>query len=371
MEAVRRPDRRDVGLPVAILVVGALELASLRTEGWLASIGLEAVAAGILVFRRTHTLLAPVAAVPLLLIPLTGTAMDEAATPILFFVLVMYSLGRYLGLRGGLAALAVTLGLVSAHFGFDRDDNGWTDLVFVMSLAVPPYVFGRISRKLAEQARLLAQQHEQIRAQATRDERDRIARELHDVIAHSVSAMVVQTAAAQELLATEPRRAAELLETVAESGRGALAETGRLLHLIRDDADELGLRPAPGLGDLPALLEGFREQGLALDVHLALPEAPLPGGIDVSAYRLVQEALTNALKHGSGTVDLTVDSTADALRIAVANPLAADSGPGSGLGLQGMAERVGMLGGRLVHGPNGDGRFHLEATIPLPAGAAS
>jgi signal transduction histidine kinase len=368
---VRRLGWRDLALPAALLVVGALELASLRTEGWVASIGLEALSAIVLVFRRTHTILMPLAAVPLFVIPLTGTQMDEAAAPIFFYILAIYSLGRYLSLRGGLIAVVVTLGLVFADFRFDADDNDWTDLVFILSLAVPPYVFGRISRKLSEQATLLAQQQEQIRDQATRDERDRIARELHDVIAHSVSAMVVQTAAAQELLATDPDRAAQLLETVASTGREALAETGRLLHLIRDDSDELGLRPAPGLSDLPELVDGFRERGLAVDAHLALPVDPLPGGIDVSAYRLVQEALTNALKHGSGSVDLTVDTDGDQLRIACANALAAHPGHGSGLGLQGMAERVGLLGGRLAYGPNGDGRFHVEATIPLPAEATT
>jgi signal transduction histidine kinase len=359
-----------VWVPAALLLLGALELATLRSEGWLPSIGLEAIAAIALVFRRVHpAVAAPVASIALVLIPLTGTEMQEAATPILFYILGIYSLGRYLRLRGGLIALAVTLGLVFADFGFDPDDNDWTDLVFVLSLAIPPYVFGRITRKLAEQAVLLKEQQEQIRDQAARDERDRIARELHDVIAHSVSAMVVQTAAAQDLLPEDPERASELLRSVAGTGREALAETGRLLHLIRDDADELGLRPAPGLGDVAELVDGFRDRGLAVDATLQLPSTPLPGGVDVSAYRVVQEALTNALKHGTGQVRLTVDATDDLLRIACDNGVAAHGGPGSGLGLQGMAERVAMLGGQLEHGLNGDGRFHLEATIPVRRGA--
>ena len=133
--------------------------------------------------------------------------------------------------------------------------------MFVLSLAIPPYFFGRISRRLAEQSELLARQSEQLRDQAVRDERDRIARELHDVVAHSVSAMVVQTAAAQDLVHTDPAKAAQLLASVAETGRRALAETGRLLHLVRDDADELGLSPAPGLADVPALVESFRTAG--------------------------------------------------------------------------------------------------------------
>ena len=156
-------------------------------------------------------------------------------------------------------------------------------------------------------AELLAQQPEQIRDQAVRDERDRIARELHDVIAHSVSAMVVQTAAAQDLVRIQPDRAAELLESVAEAGREALAETGRLLHLLRDEADELGLRPVPGLADVPGAGRDVPRGRAGGRASVDLPERPVPGGVDVSAYRVVQEALTNALKHGAGPVRLSVD----------------------------------------------------------------
>jgi signal transduction histidine kinase len=359
---------RDCWLPALLLLVGVLELSTVRTDGWVASMGLESVAALILVFRRAYPVFAtPLSALALIAIPLTGTQMDEVATPIFFYVLGIYSLGRYLGARSGIVVLAVTLGLVFADFGFDPADNDWTDLVFVLSLAVPPYVFGRISRKLAEQAELLARQQEQIRDQAVRAERDRIARELHDVIAHSVTAMVVQTAAAQDLVRSQPDRAAELLDAVAATGRDALAETGRLLHLVRDDSDELGLQPAPGLHDVPALVDRFRGDGLAVEADLELPARQVPGSIEVSAYRVVQETLTNALKHGDGGVDLTVTSSPHELRIASSNAAKATAGQGSGLGLQGMAERVGVLGGQLRHGRNGDGRFRLEVTIPLRA----
>ncbi len=356
---------RDAAVPAALLLLGAAELATLRTTGWLPSTGLEALAALALVFRRTHPLVAvPVVAAALIVIPMTGTQMDEAAAPIFFYVVGIYSLGRYLSPRGGLVALVVTLALVFADFGFDPEDNDWTDLVFVLSLAIPPYVFGRISRRLAEQSALLARQSEQLRDQAVRDERDRIARELHDVVAHSVSAMVVQTAAAQDLVRTDPAKAEQLLESVADTGRRALAETGRLLHLVRDDADELGLSPAPGLRDVPALVESFRDGGLDVQARLDLPGAPVPGGVDVSAYRVVQETLTNALKYGVGPVRLSVDAADDPVRISCSNQLGVRQANGSGLGLQGMAERVGLLGGTLRHGERGD-RFEVDVVIPV------
>jgi signal transduction histidine kinase len=222
---------------------------------------------------------------------------------------------------------------------------------------------------LAEQSELLERQSELLRDQAVRDERDRIARELHDVIAHSVSAMVVQTAAAQDLVRSSPDRALTLLESVAETGRRTLAETGRLLHLVRDEADELGLQPAPGVDDLPALVEEFRAAGLDVDARLDLPGTPLPSGVDVSAYRVVQEALTNALKHADGTARLTVASDASALRIRCVNRVGPGTGAGSGLGLTGMAERVALLGGTLAQGRTDD-RFEVDAVIPLPAAVA-
>lgn len=197
-----------------------------------------------------------------------------------------------------------------------------------------------------------------------RAERDRIARELHDVIAHSVSAMVVQTAAAIDLVHTDPARAEQVLKVVADTGRQALSETGRLLHVIRDDVDELGLKPAPGLADLEQLVEHFRASGLDVDLRVEEPLPSLPVGIDVSAYRIAEEALTNALRHGNGEVTLRVRPTDDGVAIRVSNP-GSDlrSSAGSGLGLRGMAERVGLLGGTLTHGSR-NGRFELHATLP-------
>jgi signal transduction histidine kinase len=358
-------------VPSLLLALGAAELAWLGSDGWVVATGLEALAALCMVFRRSHAALAvPAAAIALMLIPSAGTRMEDVATPIFFYVLGMYSLGRYLTLRGAALVFVVTMALLLVDFTYDPADNDPTDAVFIASLAVPPWVFGRISRRLAEQTALIARQSEQLRDAAVREERDRIARELHDVIAHSLSAMVVQTAAAQDLVRRDPDRAAGLLQAVADTGRATLAETGRLLHLIRDDSDELGLSPAPGLAQLPALLDSFRGSGLEVEATLAPPAGPLPGGVDVSAYRVVQELLTNALKHGAGSVRLEVSASGGTLRISCANPVARSAGDGSGLGLQGVAERVSVLGGRLDP-RRSDGRFVVDVEIPLPAEAGA
>jgi signal transduction histidine kinase len=336
---------------------------------------LQTGAAVLLVWRRSWPLIvATTAAALLLLIPVIGPQLDELAAPILIDVLICYSLGRWVANLAGLVGIALLLVMVLGVYVFiDARSHDFTDVVFVASLALPPYVFGRITRKLAVQSKQLARQQALIRDEAARAERDRIARELHDVIAHSLSAMVVQTAAAQDLVLRSPDHAAVLLRSVADTGRKALQETGRLLHLIRDDVDELGLRPAPGLADVPELLETFRDSGLEVKAELALPSVPLAGGIDVSVYRVVQELLTNALKYADGPALLCVQSASDRLRISCANsvgssPLAA----GSGLGLQGMAERVAVLGGgTLDRSRSADGQFVVDVDIPLARQATS
>jgi signal transduction histidine kinase len=359
---------RDAWLPALLVALGAAELATLGTHGWVESIGLEAVAALLLVFRRRlPAVVVPLSALPLTMVPLTGTEMNEAAAPILFYILGMFSLGRWLRFRPGVAVLVVVLGPVYVQsMVTDPRSQDWTDVVFVLSLTVPPFIFGRIVRRLDEQGRLLAAPQEVIRDQAVQAERDRIARELHDVIAHSVSAMVVQATAAQDLLRTHPERAAELLEAVTDTGRSALAETGRLLHLVRDEEGEIGLSPAPSITDLPELIQSFHDDGgLEVNTELQMPGAPLPGGVDVSTYRVVQEALTNALRHGAGQVRLRVTATPKSVHISCTNPVGTTNGDGSGLGLRGMAERVDLLGGSMDTSRTPGGCFALDVTLPV------
>ena len=369
VEAHVRTGWRDALLPAVLFVLGAAELATLGTDGWLASVAIEALAAALLVFRRSHPLVvAPAAALSLTLIPLTGTAMDEASTPILFIVLAVFSLGRWAEARiGGVVLFVLLLMVLFATAELDPTRENWTDVMFIASLGVPPFIFGRIVRRLDEQKQLLAAQQEVIREQAVLGERDRIARELHDVIAHSISAMVVQTAAAQDLLRSRPDRAAQLLQSVADTGRAALAETGRLLHLVRDEDGELGLEPAPSVRDVPTLVESLRGNGRELHAELDLPEEPLPSGVDVSAYRVVQEALTNAMKHADGPVRLRVATTPDSLQIHCANRAGSTPGDGSGLGLRGMAERVSLLGGTMHSERTTSGEFVLDVAFPRTA----
>jgi signal transduction histidine kinase len=361
----------DVGVPVAVTALGTAELVVSTPVGWAAGVAIEVLAGAVLVLRRLLPLVAgPVAAFLVALMPWFGSQLDDVATPILFVAVSCYSVARwYAGIAGVAAFVPLVLVLLSDYLWADASDHDVTDVVFVAALLVPPYVLGRVARRLALQAEQLAAAQTVIRAEAARDERDRIARELHDVIAHSVSAMVVQTSVAQDLVRHDPERAAEALAQVAETGRRALAETGRLLHVLRDAEDELGLDPVPGLGDLPELVERFRADGLDVDLRLPDPLPTLDPGVDISAYRIAREALTNALRHSSDRrVVLTVVEADGVVRISASNAVAASAGrrpqSGSGLGLLGVAERVAMLGGSVSHGTS-DGRFRLDARLPV------
>ncbi len=351
----------------SIFVLGAVEMATLRPDRWGWGIAFELVTAVLLAFRRRAPLIVgTLAPCVLLVMPYVGPQLDEPAVPLLFLAVSVYTLARWIADLRGLAGVAVIALVAFSDYVFqDARDHNFSDVVFVATLLVPPYVFGRLVRRLATQKELLEEREELVTREAVRAERDRIARELHDVIAHSVSAMVVQTAAAQDLVRTDPDRAERVLRDVADTGRRALVETGRLLHVIRDDADELGLSPAPGVADLDRLVEEFRAEGLEVALSVDQELAPLPAGIDVSAYRIAQEALTNALRYGRGTASLEVSGLGDGVAIRATNPTGpARPSMGSGLGLRGLAERVALLGGTLSHGAT-DGHFELAATLPV------
>lgn len=355
----------DVALAAGLYAAHVIELLTVRPPAWGWGLFIDGVACAVLAFRRRAPLLVGTA-VPLILLitTLVGQQLSDTSAPILPLGVAVYTLGRWRTDLRGLAGLGVVaLAFAAVYLTLDPRVHTIGDVFFVAALIVPPYVLGRVVLRTAQQKALLEDREELVAREAVRAERDRIARELHDVIAHSVSAMVVQTAAAQGLVRTDPDRAESVLRDVADAGRQALVETGRLLHILRDEADELGLAPTPGLGDLHALVERFRAAGLDIELHV--DELPaLPAGIDVSAYRIAEEALTNALRYGRGAVVLDVTSTGSGVTIRASNPSAAHQpAQGSGLGLRGMAERVALLGGTLTHGTTG-GRFELAATLP-------
>ncbi|HEV8636329.1 MAG TPA: histidine kinase [Chloroflexota bacterium] len=224
---------------------------------------------------------------------------------------------------------------------------------------------------LAERAERLERERDLTTRLALAAERQRIARELHDVVAHSVSVMVVQAGAARTLLTRQPPRATEALLAVESGGREALGELRRLLGLLTDPDAEPSLAPQPGLAQLDRLVERVGQAGLPVDVKIAGTPRRLPTGLDLTAYRIVQEALTNALKHAGGArCDVLVEFGGRELRLEVVDAggsPAAATGDGAGRGLLGMQERIAAYGGELRAGPRPEGGFAVRARLPLPA----
>ena len=366
--------RQDVAVPLGAAVIGTAEALALDPPHLRLVVAVYWAAALLLVARRRWPLLvSSIAGLLTLSLTLLGEVVQELASPLLLLTLAAFSLGRYLpDLRGLTAMLAFTAVLL----GYTESSDGALDVgsvVWVSALLLPPYGFGVVMRtlrdrngKLTEQAELLARLQTTVRQDAVKAERTRIARELHDVMAHSLSAMTVQASAAEDVVRSDPDRAAHAMREVAETGRRALAETGRLLHLIRDSDDELGLEPDVGLDRLDELVDQFRRAGLAVDLQVGAPLDDLPPGASLSGYRVVQEALTNALKYAvdrAASVQVAVEPAG--LRIRVANRGRPGPSVGSGLGLIGMAERVQVFGGELEHGLTRDGQFVLSVRLPL------
>ena len=226
-------------------------------------------------------------------------------------------------------------------------------------------------------ARLERERDAQARVAAVA-ERARIARELHDVIAHNVSVMVVQADGASYTLATDPGRAKEALAAISATGRQALAEMRRMLGVLRREEDgPTELRaPQPGIGELGELLDQARMAGLPVSFTVEGAPQPLPGGVALAAYRIVQESLTNTRKHAGpvASASVVLRYSPDALVLTISDDGRGGAAPdGAGHGLTGMRERVAMYGGSVAAGPRPGGGFEVVATLPLipvQAGAA-
>jgi signal transduction histidine kinase len=220
---------------------------------------------------------------------------------------------------------------------------------------------------LERHAAALEADRQALAREAVADERARIAREMHDAVAHSVSVMVLQAGAAEHVLATSPERARESLVTIQEIGREAIVELRRMLGLLRDPVADASLAPQPGVGRLDALLEQVRAAGLPVELTVEGEPRRLPPGIDRSAYRIVQEGLTNTLKHAGpahASVRLRYDDRALELEVLDDGRGPQDAGEG-GFGLLGMRERAALYGGVLATDARPSGGYALRARLPL------
>jgi signal transduction histidine kinase len=309
-----------------------------------------------------------------------GVPVNEPVVPLLGLVIALYSVAANEPLTRALIGFAMYVpGFALALTNLDGGPTVKAgNFLFGLVIGGGAWVAGLVVRSRtqrvtdltgeADKLKHRAKELEAERLEAVAAERARIARELHDVIAHSVSVMVVQAEAGEAVLLQSPERALEPLRAVQQTGRQAMVEMSRLLGLLRDHGDEIGLAPQPGLRDLDDLVAQVRSSGLPVEVRFEGTQREVPLGVDLAAYRVLQEALTNTLKHAGdpATAVVVVRYGRDTLELEVSDN-GASNGTGhiGGHGLVGMQERVNVFGGELVAGPRPEGGFRVRAQLPL------
>lgn len=374
-----RPGPLDIGVAVALTAVALIEVT--LTEVVVTNAGfprpqallVAVLLAAPLAWRRTL----PLAVVVVLSVTLTGVALGERIRDYSFIIvsliLALYAVGAYqerrragLGLVVWLAGLAVTTTV---------EGTLMSDYLFVGGITAAAWAAGLVVRDrgvraaASEDRALRAEQDREERAAAAvTEERARIARELHDLVAHSVSVMVMQSGALRRMLAADQDRERELVGNVERTGRQALGEMRRMLGLLRDaDAGGEPLAPQPGLARIDELVDGARAGGLPVSMGVHGKPVPLLPALDLCAYRIVQEAVTNVLKHArASSAQVQLRYSGSNLEIVVTDdgrgPVAA-ADPGHGL--IGMQERVTLFGGELWTGAAPGGGFCVRAVLPL------
>jgi signal transduction histidine kinase len=297
-------------------------------------------------------------------------------------LVAFYTVAAYVGRPTSVRVAVATAGVL-AFSNLERDSS-WRDVLLfdaaVYAVFAAAWLLGdnlrtrrAYLRALEERATRLEQEREENARRAAAEEQARIARELHDILAHNVGVMTVQAAAAGDVFETQPGRAREALDSIESTGREALTELRRLLGTVRSGDGSSALAPQPGLAGLGALVEQVRAAGLAVELTIEGDPHELPASVDLSAYRIVQEALTNTLKHARASkASVLVRYGADALDLEIVDdgrgPTA--EGPGRGHGIIGMRERAALVNGRLHIGPATGGGFAVRVRIPLDDSAS-
>ncbi len=331
-----------------------------------------------LFFRRRYTLMAPLLVLVdvALVTSLDPDAAKDSVSLIAAVVVAMWSVGLRNERRGAVAGLVIALALAEfVNRNFDSLSPG--DILFVVMLVGAPWFAGVVLRGRQERLTLLAartdrleREREQRTIEAVAGERARIARELHDIVGHSISVMTIQAGAARLLLDQSPARAEASLLTVEETGRQTLAEMRRLLGVLGDRTGRPALAPQPGLADVTGLVEKVRSAGVPVELEVDGEPHGISPGVDLAGYRIVQEALTNVIRYAEPTrAWVTVRYDDRAVELEIGNDGARNqNGAAGGHGLVGMRERVALLGGTLDAGSDESDGYRVRARLPLGEG---
>jgi signal transduction histidine kinase len=371
-----------VGLTAALLL--ELSLGSNITGDWWTNYVLGVLVTAAVAWRRPWPVWALAVQLIALLVSVAfdGDLVENPFTPFLAVIVVMYGVGSYAPIGWSRFGVAIgVIGVLLIDVVGDESDVGSFVGPILLAIALP-WAAGRAAKEWAQRALELERVNAALKAEqeqrsllAVADERSRIARELHDVVAHSISVMVVQAEGAKRMMERDPRRAKSALEQIEGTGRAALVEMRRLLGVLRKDGEGTIRTPQPGTQTLDMLVDRAQEAGLDVRVAIEGQKKTLPAGVDVSVFRIIQEALTNSLKHAGPTrADVLLKYAEDAVEVEIVDaglvngfqpPTADPENPQHGL--LGMKERVSLYGGEIVTGPCEDGRdgYRVWARIPL------
>ena len=369
----RWPRAADAVLALAVFIVVVL-VSPEGSDGELTFRGVDevsiadllvlAVGSGLLYWRRSR---------PLIVLGVTAGAsflsiwFGDADTVGIAMMFALYSVGRHVtnNLWAHIALVAVLAFVTVSSLASAEVPAA---IGFGLFLTFSVWYVGRRLRIRGERAAQLEREQVAEARRAVAEERTRIARELHDVVAHRVSLMTVQAGAAKTIAADDPESASQAMHEVEKAGRQALDELRHLLGVLRPEADVEALGPQPGLANVPRLVEQFRAAGLDVSLTMEGAQIDLPARVDLSAYRIVQEALTNALKHAGPSARTEVHLSTDNHHVAIE---VLDNGrgvtilPGSGHGIVGMRERALLLRGSLHVGPRPGRGFQVVARLPI------
>jgi len=361
------PERLDLVLAALLFVGAEVQVAFAPATGW--ALASQAVVAGVVTasvaVRRRFPAAVGIVVQGLLVVEGLFTQLPAGCVTVAWFC-ALYALAvwtRWPWFVAGVLFFVVSN--LAPDLGDPAELRAIGDFTAVVVLVM---VFLRIIvGRRDQQLRLAERERELARREAVVDERARIARELHDAIAHHVSMMVVQAGAERRVLDDGAESTREVLSTIERVGRSALTEMRRLVGMLRgDDGDELA--PQPSLAGVPALVEGLRDAGFPVELQVDGERRELPVGIELSAYRVIQEGLTNALKHaGRAHVRVHVRYGPGSLELEIADDGTGSPAalPGGGHGLAGIQERVALYGGELETGPGSSGGFVLRVLLPI------
>ena len=379
----RRPRGRrslafDVLVALAVLIADLLQLLlGQDAPPSVHAVVLTVIAAALLVWRRAApraVLAATLAigiAIPLLGDPSTGFGP----------MIALFTVAALCDRRSSFAGLVPTLitAVLMNLIGPDAQPETPVNALLAAAQTIGLWALGmylqtrrRYLRELQARADYLERDREQLARIAVIEERTAIARELHDIVAHSVSVMLVAVRGARDVLRTSPDVADATLARVEASGEQSIAELRRILALLREPEQDIESRPQPSIAELDTLIAEHRAGGLPVDLEIVGEPRPLPGGVELSVYRIVQEALTNVLKHSRPRrVTVTLAFRASTLEVEVLDDGAAavthGAHTGGGHGIVGMRERVSLLGGELETGARASGGFRVAARLPIEA----